>query len=95
MDCGESGSTLRFLIPLFSLSAEEAVFTGHGKLMERPQNVYEEIYAEQGLLFQKTNEELHVKGPLQSGTYALQGKCALSDQRFHVCTAAVNRGQCD
>jgi len=73
LDCGESGSTLRFLIPLFSLSAEEAVFTGHGKLMERPQNVYEEIYAEQGLLFQKTNEELHVKGPLQSGTYALQG----------------------
>lgn len=73
LDCGESGSTLRFLIPLFSLSAEEAVFTGHGKLMERPQNVYEEIYAKQGLLFQKINEELHVKGPLQSGTYALQG----------------------
>lgn len=73
LDCGESGSTLRFLIPLFSLSNEEAVFTGHGKLMERPQNVYAEIYAEQGLLFAKVNEELHVKGPLKSGTYTMKG----------------------
>ena len=43
LDCGESGSTLRFLIPLFSLSDQEAVFTGNGKMMERQQDGVEDI----------------------------------------------------
>jgi 3-phosphoshikimate 1-carboxyvinyltransferase len=53
VDCGESGSTLRFLIPLFSLCGTEVVFTGHGKLMSRPQSVYQELFEKQGLLFQQ------------------------------------------
>jgi 3-phosphoshikimate 1-carboxyvinyltransferase len=73
LDCGESGSTLRFLIPLFSLSHQEAVFTGHGKLMERPQNVYEDIYQKQGRLFEIKDGMLHLRGPLQSGQYILRG----------------------
>lgn len=73
LDCGESGSTLRFLIPIFSLSSQGAAFTGHGKLMERPQSVYEEIFQKQGLSFQKQEDSLFVKGPLQSGTYQLRG----------------------
>ena len=35
-DCGESGSTLRFLIPLALAVAGGGVFTGRGRLMERP-----------------------------------------------------------
>jgi 3-phosphoshikimate 1-carboxyvinyltransferase len=73
LDCGESGSTLRFLIPLFSLSSQPVTFTGHGKLMERPQNVYEEIYRKQGLPFVMKNGELHVCGPLKSGKYTMRG----------------------
>ena len=39
VDCGESGSTLRFLLPLFAQSGKRCVFTGGGRLMERPQSV--------------------------------------------------------
>ena len=39
-DCGESGSTLRFLIPIALAVAGGGVFTGHGRLMERPQGPY-------------------------------------------------------
>lgn len=73
LDCGESGSTLRFLIPLFSLCPQTAVFTGHGKLMERPQNVYAQLYGEQSLRFERKDSQLFVEGPLKAGTYRLKG----------------------
>ena len=73
VDCGESGSTLRFLIPLFSLCESEVVFTGHGKLMSRPQTIYEELFRKQGLLFEKEGDLLRIKGPIQSGSYEIQG----------------------
>ncbi len=41
VDCCESGSTLRFLIPIASLTGQAVSFTGRGRLMERPQSVYE------------------------------------------------------
>ena len=37
LDCGESGSTLRFLMPLALLSGVPVRFTGQGRLMQRPQ----------------------------------------------------------
>ena len=43
VDCCESGSTLRFLIPLASLTGQEVTFTGRGRLMERPQSVYKTL----------------------------------------------------
>ena len=43
VDCCESGSTLRFLIPIASLTGQEVTFTGRGRLMERPQSVYETL----------------------------------------------------
>ena len=50
--CRESGSTLRFLIPLASLTGQEITFVGRGRLMERPQSVYEELYRAKGLRFE-------------------------------------------
>ena len=41
VDCCESGSTLRFLIPIASLTGQKVTFVGRGRLMERPQTVYE------------------------------------------------------
>lgn len=73
VDCGESGSTLRFLIPLFALLEKETVFTGHGKLMERPQSVYEELFEKQGLQFEKDGSFLKLKGPLHGGYFSLPG----------------------
>lgn len=72
-DCGESGSTLRFLIPLFSLGSDTVTFTGHGRLMERPQNVYADLYHERGLTFEKEGSFLRVKGPLHGGAYRVDG----------------------
>ena len=73
VDCGESGSTLRFLIPVFALLEEETVFTGHGKLMERPQTVYEELFTKEGMQFIMDGSFLKVKGPLHGGHFSLPG----------------------
>ncbi len=73
LDCGESGSTLRFLIPLFSLTQKEAVFTGGGKLMERPQSVYRSLFAEQELVFEQEKQYLKVQGALKPGEYVIDG----------------------
>jgi 3-phosphoshikimate 1-carboxyvinyltransferase len=73
LDCSESGSTLRFLIPLFSLQEQAAVFTGHGRLMARPQSVYADLYHHQGLIFEQKAEQIIVQGPLHSGTYSIRG----------------------
>lgn len=73
IDCGESGSTLRFLIPVFASCEGEFTFTGHGKLMDRPQTVYEQIFAEQGLRFEREGQLLHVQGPLKAGVYTIDG----------------------
>ena len=47
----ESGSTLRFFIPIALLSECEHSFTGYGRLMERPMEVYEKLCKEKGLHF--------------------------------------------
>ena len=49
LDCGESGSTLRFLIPVALLVQGEAAFTGRGRLMERPLTPYEHLFREKGI----------------------------------------------
>ena len=73
VDCCESGSTLRFLIPLASLTGQEVTFVGRGRLMERPQSVYEALYREQGLCFVQSPSGLTVEGALSSGDYTLAG----------------------
>ena len=73
VDCCESGSTLRFLIPLASLTGQEVTFVGRGRLMERPQSVYEALYREQGLRFAQSPSGLTVEGALSSGDYTLAG----------------------
>lgn len=73
LDCGESGSTLRFLIPLFSLTGKEVIFTGHGRLMKRPQSVYQDIFHQNHLLFDFEKNTLHISGPLPAGNYVIPG----------------------
>ena len=73
VDCCESGSTLRFLIPIASLTGQEVTFTGRGRLMERPQSVYETLYREQDLRFEQNSAGLTVEGALTPGEYRLAG----------------------
>lgn len=71
--CRESGSTLRFLIPPVLLTRSPATFTGYGRLMERPMQVYADICRERGLLFRQEQGRITVGGGLPAGVYALPG----------------------
>ena len=73
VDCCESGSTLRFLIPIASLTGQKVTFVGRGRLMERPQTVYEKLYQKQSLRFEQSPAGLTVEGTLKSGEYELAG----------------------
>ena len=73
LDAGESGSTLRFLIPVLSSDARKTIWTGGGRLMERPLAVYEDIYRRQDCLFEKEGKNLTVKGKLKPGVYTVPG----------------------
>lgn len=75
IDCIESGSTLRFLIPIGLLTGEEVAFNGRGKLVTRPLNVYYEIFKKQGIEY-VTNEgglPLKVKGKLKPDIFYVKG----------------------
>lgn len=73
LDCGESGSTLRFFIPLALDGRGPVRFIGHGRLMHRPLDLYERLFAPRGVLWTREGESLTVEGTLQSGEYALSG----------------------
>lgn len=73
LPCRESGSTLRFLLPVCLLSAAETRLIGSGSLMNRPLVVYEKLLAERGLPFKKSGNSLSVKGKLPPGTYTFAG----------------------
>lgn len=73
LDCGESGSTLRFLIPIALAVAGGGVFTGRGRLMQRPQKPYFDLFDEKGIEYSLENGVLTVRGSLTGGEYALPG----------------------
>ncbi len=74
VDCGESGSTLRFLIPLYAARGIPAVFTGHGRLPQRPLGVYADCLPPHGVtLSAASGLPLTVTGRLTGGDFALPG----------------------
>lgn len=75
INCNESGSTLRFLIPLALLTGEEINFEGRGKLVSRPLDVYYEMFKNQNIHYENNNGQLplKVKGALKPGTFYVKG----------------------
>ena len=73
LDCGESGSTLRFLIPVALALRGGGCFTGRGRLMERPQKPYFDLFDEKGIFRAQKDGVLTVKGWLTPGEYCLPG----------------------
>ena len=73
VDCGESAAALRFLIPVFAQNGKRCLFTGKGRLLERPQGPYEKIYNDCGRSFVNTGAYIAVQGRLKPGTYTLPG----------------------
>ena len=75
VQCNESGSTIRFLIPVGITSEKELVFDGKGKLVDRPLDSYYKIFKEQGLKYETIGGKLPltVNGKLKSGNYEIDG----------------------
>lgn len=73
--CNESGSTLRFLIPIALIKNGEYVFHGKGKLVSRPLTSYYEIFEEKGIEYytEESRLPLKINGCLKSGIYSLRG----------------------
>ena len=73
VDCGESGSTLRFFIPIFALSGQPVRFECGGRLAERPQTVYQQLFAAIGTELAAVGGGWQLNGGIFSGEYELQG----------------------
>ncbi len=71
--CRESGSTLRFVLPLALLRKTPCVFSGSPRLLERPMEVYREICERQGLSYALKDGKIQVCGPLSAGSFSLRG----------------------
>ena len=77
-DCGESGSTLRFMVPIAMALTRGGVFRMQGRLGQRPMNVYRDLFVPRGALWHMSvgadgAAELTVSGTLQPGDYTLPG----------------------
>ena len=79
VDCGESGSTLRFFLPLGANLNCPLTFTGHGKLVSRPLQAYYDIFDEKFIQYFNDNGNLPVtfNGRLTPGTYKLPGDVSI------------------
>ena len=74
INCAESGSTLRFLIPVTSALGISAVYSGRGRLPERPITPYIRELSEKGIHFDYNNTmPFTVSGKLRSGIFKLEG----------------------
>ncbi len=69
----ESGSTLRFFIPLALLTEQKVTFTAECSLLSRPFGVYETLAKEKGFYFKKDEDSITVCGPLHAGSYCVPG----------------------
>ncbi|MCR5807330.1 MAG: 3-phosphoshikimate 1-carboxyvinyltransferase [Oscillospiraceae bacterium] len=73
-DCAESGSTLRFVIPIAAALGTQTTFDGHGKLPTRPITPYIREFARFGVTFDKTGRlPITMTGQLRGGEYELEG----------------------
>lgn len=73
LPCRESGSTLRFFLPLALLSNAPAIMTGSERLMQRPLDVYETLGQAHHFSITHRSNEILVQGRLSPGTFSLRG----------------------
>lgn len=73
LDCGESGSTLRFLLPLCSALGGEYTFIGHGRLMERPNEELFAVMESKGVKTSQNGEKIMLSGKLTHGEFKIRG----------------------
>lgn len=71
--CQESGSTLRFFLPIALLKYKKAVFTGSSKLLNRGIDVYKKIFINQEITIATKHDCIVVQGNLTSGEFFVPG----------------------
>ena len=73
LPCRESGSTLRFLLPVAMAQKPHVRFLGEGRLLQRPLSPLKEEMERHGCRFHMGKGELEVSGLLRNGSYHLPG----------------------
>lgn len=73
LDCGESGSTLRFLLPVAAALGRKARFTGHGRLMSRPMEPLIACLCAHGAEIRQSKDMIELEGRLSPGTFEIPG----------------------
>jgi 3-phosphoshikimate 1-carboxyvinyltransferase len=71
--CRESGSTLRFFIPLALCTGKKITLQGSKRLFERPLDTYEKLCSDNGFEFKKSEDSVTVCGNLKSGEFKING----------------------
>lgn len=73
LDCGESGSTLRFLLPVAAVLGNNSRFIGHGRLPQRPLSDLLNAMKDRGTTASAETLPLTLKGKLRGGHYRIAG----------------------
>ena len=73
LHCGESGSTLRFLIPICGALGESVEFDMEGRLPDRPLYPFDELLRSHGMSIEKRGSRLCCSGKLRSGVFEIPG----------------------
>ncbi len=73
LDCGESGSTFRFLLPVAAALGAHATFTGTGRLPERPIGELLQAMRAHGVRFSAEQLPFKIEGTLMGGAFELPG----------------------
>lgn len=73
LPCRESGSTMRFLLPLAAVLRDRVTVTGSRRLIERGISAYEDLFQANGIRVTITENEIRTEGRLNAGAYTLPG----------------------
>lgn len=74
IDCGESGSTLRFLLPVISALGIDCKINMHGRLPLRPLSpLYEELVRAGAVMSEQGSSPLHISGSMSSRSFSIAG----------------------
>lgn len=73
IDCCESGSTLRFVIPIAAALGTASVFHGRGRLPQRPIDIYKRELSAHGISFNRQDMPYEISGTLTGGRFEIEG----------------------
>lgn len=96
LDCAESGSTLRFLLPVVAALGVSADFVMHGRLPDRPLSPLWELLEQNGITFARpAHNTLHMEGRLRAGTYTIAGNVSSQFVSGLLFALPLTNGECN